>query len=280
MEDRQRRVDLPSSIFNLLILSTLMLALSSCAWVPSWITSRYATLFESLPPERRETQELVKSLVQRSGELRSLRALASVYYSGTDGRGGFQEAVLVDRPDRLRLETLSPLGATILIVTADAEEMAGFHPREGLFYRGKSSPLNLFRYTQIPLGLRELTSVLMGLPPLVTQGGWRHDGQSIVRDLAGGRKEAISFHPTLWAPTQWQRTDPEGRVELSAQFGDFFATPAGPFPLKISLEAPTQQRRLDIRYRDPELNVNLAPVLFVQEKPETARELPLEALGG
>jgi len=270
---------LPSKLSALSLLTaycSLLLALSGCAWV----TTRYTALFEKVPAERRETRELVQSLIQRSGERRSLRVLASVYYSGTDGRGGFQEAVLVHRPDRLRLETLSPLGSAILIVTADAEEIAGFHPREGLFYRGKSSPLNLFRYTQIPLGLGEFTSVLMGLPPLVAQSGWSHDGHAIVRDMGGGWKEAISFHPTFWAPTKWQRTNPEGRIELSAQFGDFFATPAGPFPLKISLEVPTQQRRLDIRYQDPELNIDLAPALFVQQKPENAREVPIESLGG
>ena len=246
----------------------------SCAWL-----TRQASPPESLLEEHRATQELVQTLVQRSGELRSLRALASVYYSGSDGKGGFQEVILVHRPDRLRLETLSPMGA-ILIVTADADEMAGFHPREGLFYRGRSSRQNLYRYTQIPLGLGELTSVLMGLPPLPTQGPWDSDGRSIIRDLGGGWKEAISFHPTLWLPTKWQRSNPEGRVELSAQFSDFSSTPAGLFPLKIVLQAPLQQRRLEISYQYPELNVDLSPVLFVQQKPENARELPLDSLGG
>jgi hypothetical protein len=205
--------------------------------------------------------------------------LATVSYSGSDGRGGFQEAILVHRPDRLRLETLSSFGA-ILIVTADAAEIAAFHPREGLFYRGRSSCQNLYRYTQIPLGLGELTSVLMGLPPTASQGGWSNDGRSIVREIGGGWKEAITFHPSQWLPTRWQRLNPAGKVELSAQFSDFSSTPAGPFPLKISLEAPTQQRRLEIRYQEPELNVELRPDLFVQGKPENVQEVPLDSLGG
>ena len=261
--------------FGYLLLTGTLTALWGCAAM----APQPAALSESLPAERRETQELIQSLIQRSGELRSLRALAKVYYSGADGKGGFQEVILVQRPDRLRLETLSPMGA-ILIVTADADEIAGFEPREGLFYRGKSSRQNLYRYTKIPLALGELTAVLMGLPPFASQGPWSNDGHSIVRDLGGGWNEAITFHPSQWLPARWQRSNPEGNVELSAEFSDFSSTAAGTFPLKIVLNAPPQQRRLEIQYQEPELNVDLSPVLFVQEKPENAREAPLDSLGG
>ena len=233
---------------------------------------------ETPPGKWRETEEMVEILVQRMDQFRSLRALASVYYSGTDGSGGFQEVVLVQRPQRVRLETLSPLGV-VLLVTADGDEISGFHPREGLFFRGRSSKQNLLRYTQIPLELGELTSLLMGLPPFEARGLWEGNGSSIMRELGGGWKETISFHSTLEIPTDWRRTDPEGKVELKAQFADFSSS-AGYFPLKIFLEAPPQQKRLQIRYDEPDLNIELAPGLFVQEKPENAKEVPLESLGG
>ena len=223
--------------------------------------------------------ELAKNLAQRNHQLRSLRTLATISYWGEDGRAGFQEAILVHRPDRLRLETLSPLGA-ILIVTADGDEIMGFHPREGLFYRGRSSKENLFRYTQIPLELGELTSLLMGLPPLGAQGRWEEGGNSFYRELVGGERERIVFHPTLGVPVRWERLSVAGEIELSALFSDFFPTPDGPFPLKISLEAHTRQKRLEIHYQEPELNVTIPLPFFVQQKPANAREIPLESLGG
>ena len=98
-------------------------------------------------------------------QLRSLRSLARVDYAGPDGKGNVQEAVLVQRPDRLRLETLTFLGA-VLIVTVDNNEIVGYHPREGIFVRGERTKENLLRYTQIPLELSEITSLLMGLAPV------------------------------------------------------------------------------------------------------------------
>ena len=257
------------------ILGLILLGVSSCGS----IFPQTATLSESSPPKIQDTGELVKNLSQRIHQFRSLRTLATVSYWGTDGRAGFQEAILVNRPDRLRLETLSPLGA-ILIVTVDADNIEGFHPREGLFYRGKSSKKNLLRYTQIPLGLRELTSLLMGLPPVEAQGPWEGGENSLYREIGGGGREKIVFDPTLGVPARWERLGPDGAIELSALFSEYIPTPAGLFPAKISLEDHNQQKRLEIRYQEPELNVALPLPLFVQEKPASAREIPLESLGG
>ncbi|MGH7767250.1 MAG: DUF4292 domain-containing protein [Candidatus Binatia bacterium] len=255
-----------------LVLATVFAALSGCA-------SLAPRAPEVFPEERRPAQELVQGLVQRNAELKSLRALAGVYYSGSDGKGSFQEVVLVHRPDRLRLETLSPMGA-VLILTASGDEITGFHTREGVFYRGKSTVENLYRFTQIPLAVEEVTAVLMGLPPVKSEGDWRKEGPSIERDLGGGWKETVTFHPSQLVPIRWQRLNPAGKVEMSARFSDFTTMPAGQFPLKIVLEAPAQQRRLEITYKEPELNVDLASALFIQQKPENAREVPLDSLGG
>jgi hypothetical protein len=259
-------------VFRSLILTAVLATLWGCASLAPRVP-------EVFPEERRPAQELAQGLIQRAAELRSLRALAGVYYSGSDGKGSFQEVVLVHRPDRLRLETLSPMGA-LLILTASADEITGFHTREGVFYRGKSSPENLYRFTQIPLGVEEVTAVLMGLPPAAGEGEWRNEGPAIRRDLGGGWKETVTFHPSQLSPIRWQRLSPDGKVEMSARFSEFIATPAGQFPLKIILESPAQQRRLEITYKEPELNVDLASALFIQQKPENAREVPLDSLGG
>jgi outer membrane lipoprotein-sorting protein len=256
-----------------LVLAAILAALSGCSWLTRQLPP------EIFPDERRAAEDLVQSLARRNSELESLRAIAGVNYSSPEGKQSFREVVLVRRPDRLRLETLYPLGV-LLIVTATADEMVGFHTREGVFYRGKSSRENLYRYTQIPLSVGEFTSVLMGLPPVAPKGAWKNEGPSIVRDLGGGWKDAITFHASELLPIRWQRFNPEGAVELSAQFAEFANTPAGPFPLKIILEAPTQKRRLEITYQEPEINVDLAPALFVQKKPANAREVALDSVGG
>lgn len=269
-EERAHRPAIP-----ILFLNVLFLGLISCAIVASPPTDPP----EPSPTVSRDTNELVESLTKRLDQFRSLRALASVSYSGREGRKGFQEAVVVRRPDHLRLETLSPLGA-ILIVTVNGREIAGLHPREGLFFRGQSHKENILRYTQVPLELNELTSLLMGLPPVEMGDSWKGDGNSISSHPRGGPKNLVLFDAKSLVPTKWERTRPEGKIELSATFSDYLPTPAGLFASRIVVEAPEQGRRLEIHYQEPELNVALPVDLFVQEKPGYAKELPIESLGG
>jgi outer membrane lipoprotein-sorting protein len=260
-----------SGLYTFAALVTLL----SCAS----IEKQTSPVYQDLPPRQWEPEELVRVLVQRVQQFNSLSAFASVSYRGTDGRGTFDEVVVVQRPHRLRLETLSALGA-LVVVTADGDEITGLHPREGLFVRGKSTKSNLLRYTQIPLELREITALLMGLPPVDVVAGWQVTGNSMMRRSIMGPTETISFDPALGVPIKWERTGSSGELEIRVLFSDFSPSPVGPFPLRISLEASPQEKRLDIRYRDPKLNVELSPSLFVQEKPQNAREIPLESLGG
>ncbi len=253
---------------------TAGLTLGSCALVGPFIS-----LPDAVPPQSPATQELVRGLLKKADQVLSLRSLSSINYQYKDERGGFRVALLVDRPDRLRLETLSPLGA-ILVLTANGDEVVGFLPRKRILYRGVSSKRNLIRFTQIPLELAELTSLLLGLPPVKGGGAWQGGGHAIERALPNGGSERIDFDPASGVPIGWDRLDSDGYSELSAVFSDFVSTSAGPFPLKISLESSTEDKTWQIRYREPEINVEIPVPLFVQQRPRQVREISLESFGG
>jgi hypothetical protein len=173
------------------------------------------------------------------------------------------------------------LGA-IFILTADGDEVVGFDPRKGVLYRGTASKKNLVRYTLIPLELIDLTSLLMGLPPVEIEGSWKGGGLRIEWSLSGGGSEVVTFDSTMGIPVGWERLGSDGELELSAVFSDFVSTPVGPFPLKISLESNSgsQEERFEIHYQDPEVNVAIPDSFFVQQRPDRIREVPLESLGG
>ncbi|HUD00243.1 MAG TPA: DUF4292 domain-containing protein [Candidatus Polarisedimenticolaceae bacterium] len=232
-----------------------------------------------LPAKPWQTDELINSLGERHKQFRSLRALARLDYAGPNGKGNVQEAVLVQRPDRLRLETLTFLGA-VLIVTVNDREIIGYHSREGIFVRGPRTKENLFRYTQIPLELAEITALLLGLPPVDTGAPVRQEGPTLIFSPDGRKQDAVAFEAQTPVPTKWERFNDAGAVELSAQFSDYIATPVGSFPSRIQIEAQLQKRRLEIRYQQPEFNASLPPEIFTQEKPAHAEELRLETLGG
>jgi hypothetical protein len=261
------------NLYAFLWIAAVCTVISACATVPS------PPREPQLPAKDWAIGELIESLNQRNQQFRSLRALARLDYAGPDGKGNVQEAVLVQRPDRLRLETLTFLGA-VLIVTVNDKEIIGHHPREGIFVRGPRTKENLLRYTQIPLEVDEITALLLGLPPVDTSVPRQQEGPTLVFSPNGRKQDAVTFESQLPVPTKWERFNDAGAVELSARFLDYISTPAGSFPSKIQVEAQLQKRKLEIRYQEPEINASLAPEIFTQEKPAHAQELRLETLGG
>jgi hypothetical protein len=255
---------------KLLILAVVGFALAGCATiVPPAL---------QLPAPKWESAELIKSITQRREQVRSVRALARVNYDGPEGKHGFEEAVVVQRPDRLRLETLSYLGA-ILIFTANDKEIIGYHPREGIFVRGQRSKENLLRYTQIPLELDEITSLLAGLPPVDASAPWKQEGNTLIFSPGGRKKDALAFESQQAVPTKWERFNSSGALELSARFSDYVSTPAGLFPTRINIEGHLKKKKVEIHYQEPELNAKIPPDLFTQQKPPHAQEVPIEAIG-
>lgn len=258
--------------------SALVRALTVAFIVTGCASTAKPPSLPQLPVPQWESSKLIESMGQRWAQFRSVRSLARVNYAGPEGKHGFEEAVLVQRPDRLRLETLTMLGA-ILIVTANDKEIIGYHPREGVLVRGRSSKENLLRLTQIPLELDEITSLLVGLPPVESSAPWRQQGNLLIFSLNGQVKDTLAFDSQLPVPTRWQRFNGSGALELTANFSEYIATSAGLFPAKIDVEAPQQGKKLEIRFQEPEFNATLPAESFSQQKPAHVQEFPIEAVG-
>lgn len=257
--------------FALLTLTSFLIGLGGCATVAPPSAPK-------APVPQWESGKLIESMKQRNEQFRSLRTLAQVDYTGPEGKHGFQEAVIVQRPDRLRLDTLTFLGA-ILIFTANDKEILGYHPREGVFVRGRPTPENLRRYTQLPLELQEITMLLLGLPPVDAGAAWKQEGNTLIFSAKSGKRDVLTFESHEPVPTKWERFNADGKVELSAQFNDYTSTASGLFPLGLITEAPLQKKKLGIRYKEPEFNGAISPEQFTQQIPAHAKEVPIETVG-
>lgn len=272
MNLRGRRISTgPRAPLAILIFAAICANLSACATAVKPSPTQ-------APAQSWEASELIGSLNQRNQQFRAMRALARVDYAGSEGKHNFQEVVVAQRPDRLRLETLTFLGA-ILIVTVNDREIIAYQPREAVLLRGPRSKENLVKYTQIPLELNEITALLIGLAPVDTSAPWTQEGNALIFSPNGRKQDRVAFESQLPVPTQWERFNGAGEVELAARFSDYIQTPAGSFPSRIQIEAPRQAKRLEIRIEEPEFNGSIPAELFTQSKPANVKEYRIEAIG-
>src|SRR5579883_2643776 len=106
--------------------------------------------------------ELLGAITARRAALASLRARAQVR-TGL-ARLWTREAIVVQRPNAVRIDVLSPFGLTLALGT-DGTVLWAYPPAEGTRYEGPATPANLARFLGTPVAVGDLAAILLGLPP-------------------------------------------------------------------------------------------------------------------
>jgi hypothetical protein len=225
------------------------------------------------PPVSAET--LFAPLAARRVAITSLRARARVK-SGL-ARLWVREALLVRRPDAVRMDVLSPMGLALAVGTI-SKTLWAYPPADGIRYEGAATPGNFARLLGAPVDVPDLIDILLGLPPhrdavappdveAVADGEYRVD----LRFAEGAQ--------TLWFATashallrvEESRT---GAPLLRVSFTDY----RDGMPHGLEVSAPDAGRAVSLTYDTVEPNAVIDPALFAP--PPASQVLPLEAIRG
>jgi outer membrane lipoprotein-sorting protein len=222
-------------------------------------------------------EDLLGSLSARRASIRGLRAMARMAYTAEGESRSTRQLMIAERPDRLRLEVLSPFG-TVFVLTTGSGRLAAYVPDERTMYRGSASADNLARYTQIDLPASDAVDLLLGTPPLAGDRASvvsEEDGLLKLWQDAGGKVYVTWFTDRL-EPARYEQRDSEGRVLLRARYGAFTDVAATRLPSELEVELPSSQQRINISYRQSEANPPLADTTFALITPPGSREIALD----
>jgi hypothetical protein len=98
---------------------------------------------------------------------RALTSDAKIDYFGEAGRIRGSLLYVVAVPDKLRLDVVSPFGATVSTVTSDGKQFSLFDLRQKQFLRGPANACNLGRFTHVPVPPAALVQLLRGEAPVL-----------------------------------------------------------------------------------------------------------------
>jgi len=98
---------------------------------------------------------------------RALQSEAKIDYFGEAGRIRGSLLYVVAVPDHLRLDVISPFGATVSTVTSNGRDFALFDLRQKQFLRGPANACNLGRFTHVPVPPAALVQLLRGEAPVL-----------------------------------------------------------------------------------------------------------------
>jgi len=220
-------------------------------------------------------EALLAGLATRRTAVTSLRARARL----RAGLGGawMREAVLVLRPEAVRIDVLSPLGLA-LAVGVQRNVLWAYPPATATRYEGAATPANLSRFVGTPLAVADIVDVLLGVPPARTAAGppelaTTEQGEYRVTVPLAGGSQTIWFAGESLAVLRAEERH-GSVVTLRVAFGDY----RDAFPHAIEVVAPAAGADARLVFEAVEPNAVLDPALFAP--PPAPRVLPLEDAEG
>jgi hypothetical protein len=220
-------------------------------------------------------QELLANLAARRSAITSLRARAHV--RSRLAAVGTRQAVLVRRPDAVRIDVLHPFGL-VLAVGAQDGRLWAYRPAEATRYQAPATAENVSRLLGAPVALSDVVDVLLGLPPARTPTGTpalaaTAEGEYRLTVPFTGGVQTIRFAGDTLEVVGAEEVRADGTV-LRVAFGEYEAG----FPHAIEIVAPDSGGEVKLQLDAVEPNVALDPALFAP--PPAPRVLPLTAALG
>jgi hypothetical protein len=225
------------------------------------------------PPVSAET--LFAPLAARRVAVTSLRARARVR-SGL-ARLWTREALLVQRPDAVRIDILSPMGLALAVGTV-SRTLWAYPPADGIRYEGSATPGNFARLLGAPVDVPDLIDILLGLPPhreAVTPPAVEAvaDGEYRVELRFAEGAQTLWFSTSSLALLRVEESR-AGAPLLRVSFSDYHDG----MPHGLEVSAPDAGKTVSLAYDAVEPNAVLDPALFAP--PPAAQVMPLEAIRG
>ena len=242
----------------------LLLFLAACAGIspPVWT---------SLPAAK----QLLERLQESGKRFHSLEAEASVSLTSQGRHLSSQQFLLLEKPDRVRVDVLTGFGQVLLQLASDGERLSVLlnNTAPGHFFSGPATDENIARFTQLNLPVESLVRLLLYDPPLVeavqTMVIPKEEKLLLILETAERRQELFFDHQLQLLGSRYL-LGTELLLEIQYQ-----QIAADGFPRQVVLDLAREQTRISMRFTDLKTNMTLSAEKFVLKKPEKLSEEPL-----
>ena len=225
--------------------------------------------------------QALETLRKTGAERRTIRAAGRVTYYGDKGRVRVRTEVVARRAGQFRVETISPFEQPIDVMACDGDEL--WLLSKGVLKKGQATPNNVARLLPLPLAPSEIVDTLMGGIPTgdgffaekltpTDRGAWL----LTVARKSGEERVILTVDPVRTVVTRATIERPIGTPYLSAVFEDFIELEeGGHYPEKIRMTMPGRDVDVRLKFKTPEINVDLDSRLFRLSPPPGQAVQPL-----
>lgn len=261
------------------------------------MNSRRCTIFLALPVvaltgcphhiqfgpegEIKDAAVLLKLVQQAEERVLSVKGEAKIKVESPQGNGVVTLFIALQRPSLIHLEQLNFFGKPDAVLVSDGKRFGLYQAQEGKYYQGPASAQNLSRFLPIILPAEELVALMLGQAPRIPA-----DSSMLTVDQ---NAKAYRLELKKGDVTQTLLVDPKTyRVKQSQVrgvnaydllFDDFSDVGAATYPRKVLLHAPAGNTKLELLYKDVELNPEPDLTLYDLEAPANVPVVEVDEAG-
>lgn len=219
----------------------------------------------ALPEDDPRATRYLSQQHARAAGREALRARTRVRIEGRAGARFSRQLLLVERPDRLRVEVLGLAGQRLAALATDGEIYDVFRAETGRIESGGVYPGILDEFVGVPITPAAGAALLLGVPELV-------HAEEIAGLDAGEGHVALQW----WEAEQLHQAEFDalghlvglrietalGAPSLEASWGDYRDLAGVPFAHRVTIAIPPAQVAAEVVFLEVELNPELAAELF------------------
>lgn len=241
----------------------LLVTLAACVRPPARVLETFPGLQD----------ELVRQAVSSGTRFENLKGLAKIKFKRAGRTNSFSSAIVLEKPDKLRIDILSPFGATYVRAASDGDTLKLYLVAEGRFFSGSPAPENLARLTQFPIDITRMVDLMLYTLPLIAG----EVGPVAVRDERyyltiqdNDVTQELVFDASKNVNSS--RIVREDDTLLSVDYTAFAGR--DPFPHHIEIRSPSDAIFLEVHFDSVDLNTPIDPSVFVIKPPENVAVEP------
>ncbi len=213
-----------------------------------------------------EISELTGAMAERDRALESLQTGAVMEYSDRDQQVKAREEIVVQRPNSLRVEAMSPFGVA-LIVAAQDTHLQIFEPSKNTLMRGTADAATLARFARIPMAPRDAVCLLMGIVPEARNASAPNSATSdgdlilLAYERPDHSRRELGFSNGLL--TMVRERGAGGGVNYEIRYADYHDIGGLMFAYQVDAQFPPVGTRVKFRYQRPIVNGRIPDSAFV-----------------
>lgn len=234
----------------------------------------------------KSTGELFNKVKETNGVLESIRGVAEISVSSKRDKYKITEIILAKRPGYLRLESLGPLGQTVLFLATDNKRIYIYSPLENRFYFGLASKKNLSMIVPLPFKSTDVVEIIQGkidhskyFPSKMTFDLEKEEYTLTIMPEDRTRGMAyLNVDARTFFVTGMKLYDRYNNLIIDGAFSNFRKIDKNIFPMNLKYRVPSDLVfvEIEIEYQDVKLNTPIEESRFSMTPPHGVQEIDVD----